>query len=154
MADILEVFVTFLSGIVSGLIIQETRFKYSLRRGKINRLLPYLESAYPIVERLGQHSKYAANMQLQNDLNETSRILAKVTLSLYEYSKWFDSLKEDGMIPELDYIDRDLLDYLGGLFNYAFLCKVRGLAYLSEQIQNLAKHCLICQNYLEHRLSR
>lgn len=153
MADTVELVVSFLFGIASGLIIQHVRFKYSLKMGKINRLLPYLESAIPIVERLNQHSGYAAKTQLQDGENELAKILAKVTSALDEYAEWFDELKEDGMIPELGSIDRKLLDYLSGLFNYARLCQQHGSVYLSQQIQNLSKHCTVCGVQLEYRLS-
>lgn len=154
MPDAADLVLTFLSGIVSGLFIQHVTFKYSLRKEKLNRLFPYLESAYPIVDRLSRHSEYAAKTQLQDDRNELPRILEKVTSTLNEYSQWFNELMEDGMIPELDSIDRKLLNHLSGLFNYARLCQFHGQVYLSEQIQNLSKYCTPCRTYLAHRLSR
>jgi hypothetical protein len=122
--------------------------------GKINRLLPYLESAYPIVERLNQHSAYAARIQLQENESEASGIFGKVTFALDEYTEWFNVLKEDGMIPELDSIDRKLLNRLSGLFSHARLSHLHGSTYLSQQIQSLSEYCKLCQIQLEKRLSR
>ena len=154
MVDAVELIVIFLSGIVSGLIIQNIRFRYSLRMGKIDRLLPYLEYAYPIVERLNQYSGYAARTQLQDDEIERNEVFTRVTSALDEYAEWFNALKEDGMIPELDSVDKKLLNYLSGLFNYARLCQLHGSVYLSQQLQNLSKYCVLCRMQLEHRLSR
>ena len=154
MVDTVELVVSFLSGIVSGLIIQNIRFKHSLRMGKINRLLPYLEYAYPIVERLNQYSGYAARTQLQDDEIERKDVFARVTSALDEYAEWFNALKEDGMIPELDSVDKKLLNYLSGLFIYARLCQLHGSVYLSQELQNLSKYCVLCRMQLEHRLSR
>jgi len=154
MVDAVELIVIFLSGIISGLIIQNIRFRYSLRMGKINRLLPYLEYVYPIVERLNQYSGYAARTQLQDDEIERNEVFTRVTSALDEYAEWFNALKEDGMIPELDSVDKKLLNYLSGLFNYARLCQLHGSVYLSQQLQNLSKYCVLCRMQLERRLSR
>jgi hypothetical protein len=154
MVDAIEVFVGFLSGLASGLAIQHARFKYSLRMGKVNRLLPYLESAYPIVERLSQHSEYAAKTQLEDNEIEFNQVMTKIAYGLDEYAVWFNTLKEDGMVPELDSIDRKLLDHLSGMFNHARLYQIHGTQYLSQQVQNLSKYCGICRMKLSFRLSR
>lgn len=82
-----------------------------------------------------------------------NNILLKVTTTLDEYSKWFIKLREGGMIPALDSIDKNLLDHLSGLFSYASLSKRHGSPYLSEQIKNFSIHCKKSEILLKRRLS-
>lgn len=136
----------------TGLIVQFVRNRNSVSRAKIDRLYPYLAPAYPIIERLAQYSEYAAGMQQigSEDFNDT---LLKVTTTLDEYSKWFIKLREGGMIPALDSIDKNLLDHLSGLFSYASLSKRHGSPYLSEQTKNFSIYCKKSEILPKRRLS-
>jgi hypothetical protein len=148
----MEILAGFVGGVVTGLGIEYFRFRHSLKIEKIKRLSRYLESAYPLVEKLSQDTGYAANTQLDKD-DECRRILKKVTISIEEYSRWFIQFKTDGMMPELDSIDPDLLSRFVGMFMYARLCKEHGLEYLSQNIQELSRYCRTCRQMLKHRLS-
>jgi len=123
---------TFFTGLATGLIVQIVRNRHSSKRAKIERLYPYLAPAYPIIERLAQDSQYVASLQ-QNGSEDFNDILLKVTTSLDEYSQWFIKLREGGMIPALDSLDKNLLNHFSGLFNYASLTKRHGSPYLSQQ---------------------
>jgi len=148
----MEILAGFVGGIVTGLAIEYFRFKHSLKVEKIKRLSPYLESAYPLVEKLSNDTGYAVNAQLDDD-DECSRILKKVAVSIEEYSRWFVQFRTDGMMPELDSIDPDLLSRFVGMFSYARLCREHGLEYLSQNIQRLSQYCRTCRQMLKSRLS-
>lgn len=156
MTDLISLVGTFLTGlttgVISGLAIQWKRFKDNLKMEKIKRLLPYLEHAYPIVERLKQHSDYANNIQLQNNDDDLNEVLGRVYTSLDEFEIWFTGFKEDGLIRELDSIDKDLLNHFVGLFNYASQNRRHGPAYISQRIEAFSKYCVMCEQLLAHRL--
>lgn len=152
MIDPLNIFVGFISGLVIGILVQYARFRYSSKIEKMKRLSPYLESAYPIVEKLNQDSRYASDIQLQDDEAHLTMVLKKVVISLEAYTDWFTKFREDGMVPELESLNRDLSNRFVGLFTYARLYRQHGLEYISQRMQRLANYCTICKQQLKNQL--
>lgn len=153
MADPIDIVLGFICGLFTGIIVQYLQLKHSLKIEKIKRLSPYLESAYPIIEKLSNDSRYAANVQLHEDKREFGRTLGRLTISIQEYANWFSVFRTDGMMPELNSVDSSLLSRLVGMFTHADLCKLHGRDYLSQRMQDFAKYCEVCKSMLENRLS-
>ena len=153
MADPIDVILGFFAGIVTGVAIQYLQLKHSLKIEKTKRLSPYLESASPILDEITHDSTYAANVQLRDDEEEFERVLKRVSVSIAEYAKWFNDFRIDGMIPELNSLDADLLSRFVGMFTHATLCRLHGQEYLSQHVGEIAKYCTECKLMLETRLS-
>lgn len=153
MVDVVDIFGGFIGGLITGLVAQYMQFKHSLRLEKTKRLSPYLEEAYPIVEILSNDSIYAADLQLRDDKQEFERILRKIIMSIRQYAEWFVQFRTDGMMPELDSLDSELLSLLVGMFQHARLCKLHGREYISQQMQDFSGYCGTCRALLENRLS-
>lgn len=151
-----NIIITFLSGLatglISGLAIQRQRFNDGLKTGKINRLYPFLERAYPKIERLKQHSQYARGIQ---DNEETYKnTLQVISTCLNEYDAWFSSFKEQGMTRELDSINPELLSHLVGLYSYASQKNHHGIEYISQNIDKFSKLCVSNEVLLSKWLMR
>lgn len=153
MIDPFDIFIGFLSGLATGIAVQYFWFKYASRIEKMKRLSPYLESVYPIVEKLNQDSEYALKVHFQEEEEHLTLVLKKIATSLEEYAIWFAQFKENGMIPELESLNVDLSRRFIGLFTYARLGNKHGLEYLSQRVQRLAGYCSICQQRLKSQLS-
>ena len=149
----IDIFIGFISGIFTGIIIQYVRFRYTSRIEKMKRLSRYLESAFPIVEKLTQDSRYAVNIHLEDDQTHLSIILKKIALSFREYANWFTSFRADGMVPELESLNDVLSSRFYGLFAYSRLGRQHGVEYISQQIQDLATYCEECKRELKRQLS-
>jgi hypothetical protein len=150
MSEYIIPIITFFSGLgtglISGLVVQRKKFNDDQKTAKISRLFPFLEHAYPIVERLRNHSNYAHEV-LHDDFDFKNAI-GSVTDSLDEYFLWFDSFKEEGMIRELDSINSELLDHLVGLANYASQKNRHGNTYISQNIDDFSKLCASSEKLL------
>jgi hypothetical protein len=133
------------TGLISGLLIQRKRFNDDLKTRKIDRLVPYIEHAYPIIERLKKHSEYATQLQDEESFNS---IINQVNVSLQEYSKWFENFKENGMIPQLDSLDKELVAYLVGLSSFACQYKRHGIIYISQNIESLSRLSDLSENFV------
>lgn len=153
LVDVVDILGGFIGGLVAGLAAQYMRFRHSLRLEKTKRLSPYLEGAYPIVEILSNDSIYAADIQLREDRQEFERILRKILVSIQQYAEWFVQFRTDGMMPELDSLDSELLSLLVGMFQHARLCKLHGRQYVSQHMQDFSGYCGACKALLENRLS-
>lgn len=153
MIEAVSILASFAFGIITGVLVQYARFRYSSRLEKMKRISSYLESAFPIVEKINHDSKYAAGIQLQDDEAHLSLLLEKVGLSLNEYSDWFAEFRERGMVPELESLNQTLSNHFVGLFMYARLSRLHGLEYISQRVRHLAGYCETCEQELKRQLS-
>jgi hypothetical protein len=154
MVDVVETLLGFLLGLVSGAFLQHLRFRYSLKAEKVRRLTPILEAVYPIIDHLSGDSTYARSIQIRGDDDEFKRVLQKVSHSLEEYEEWFKRFQLAGVSTALESVDSDLLARFNGIFTHTRLCKLHGLAYLSQNMEEFAEYCQRCKNRLKTRLSR
>jgi hypothetical protein len=146
--------VTFITGLATGLIsgflIQQRQFNDNQKTSKLSRLLPFMEHAYSKVERLKEHSEYA--YKVQNDDADFTNVLYRVTNALDEYEIWFTSFKEEGMIPELSSVNRELLDHLVGIANFSYQKRRYGIIFISQNIDDFSKLCVSSENLLRRWL--
>ena len=105
-----------------------------------------MEHAYPIVERLKEHTEYASKIQ-ENDA-DFNNVILRIMNSLDEYELWFTSLKEEGMIRELDSIDGDLLNHLVGLSSFVNQRRRHGQPYISQNIESFSRLCASSEKLL------
>lgn len=153
MPDPLDVFLGFVAGLLTGIVVQYFGFRFASRIEKMKRLSPHLEAAFPIVDKLNGDTRYAVHVQAQGEVEHLAPVLKKIALSLEEYRIWFAGISRRGMIPELESLNGILSGRLVGLFNYANLGRTHGLEYISQKMPHLASHCALCKNELKHQLS-
>lgn len=153
MADFIEMFFIFLGGVFTGLLIQYVVFKNTLKVEKIKRLSPRLELGYPIVEKLSLDATYVSGITVNDDQPHFMAILDRIKKGLNTYQKWYMGFRQEGMFPELESVNSDLLGLLNGLFQYSNLCKLHGTQYLSENCQSFNKHCEETKQMLKDQLS-
>ena len=150
MSEYLIPITTFFSGLgtglISGLLVQRKKFKDDQKTAKITRLFPFMEHAYPIIERLKNHSNYAHEVQ-HNDV-DFNNVIVSLEKCLDEFDVWFNSFKEEGMIRELDSVNRELLNHLVGLSIFASQKRRHGIPYISQNIDILSKLCSSGENLL------
>lgn len=152
MNGVLEFLLGILSGVVVGYFIQVIRYKHTLRVEKIKRLAPYLELAYPTIDRLAQDGVYALKVQERKDQKEIESILVKLIDGLDQYHIWYLQYQENGLKPELLSVNETLDAYLNGLFVYAQMNKRHGKIYIHQRLNNFCIYVMRCRTQLEKLL--
>lgn len=154
MVDVLEIVLGFALGLLSGAIIQNIRFRDSLKVEKVKRVTPLLEAVFPILEKLASDSIYAQTIQMRGDDSEFQRLIDRISISLVEYDKWYTRFQIAGLLPALESIDSNLLARFNGMFTHARLSKLHGLTYLSQNLSEFSLYCQSCKRILQTRLSK
>ena len=116
-------------------------------------MIPKLEGAQPIVEKLSQDAHYAKTIQLRNNDPEFETFLNKIGNLLDQFGNWYCEFQSSGMSPELESVDYELLARLNGLWSHTLLWRRHRLSYLSQNIDKLSDYCSICNRQLTLRLS-
>jgi hypothetical protein len=150
--DPLDVILGVVSGIIVGYVLQYITYKRGRRIEKIKKLSPYLEGAFPIVNKLNQDLNYVNEIQNLNNQNEIDAILDKIVSGLDQYNIWYLKYQGDGLKLELLSINEQLDGYLNGLFVYAQMTKTYGKAYFHQRLDKFQQQIKSCKLELQKQL--
>jgi len=134
--------VTFLIGLVGGIILQHYRWQVEKRSEKKARIIPYAETLHPKLENLVGNALHAVRLQDANDLPERNRYIERVCSDLEAVGLWFLEFVEDGLKPELQDLDLELYANLHGTFVYRQMLKEHGEEYISQNLNGLKEQLL------------
>lgn len=143
--DPYEFLATITSGIVVGVIANMLRNRHDMNMEKRKRLSPYMEAAYPIVEKLDQDCAYARQIVNHGDEEEIDDMLDKLASGLELYNDWYLEYQEDGLKPELMPINENLHSCLNGLFVFSQMNKKYGNGYVHERLSVLSDRLHLSQ---------
>jgi hypothetical protein len=131
--------VSFVLGLISGLVIQTVKFRYDRRLDKIRRLMPYIELVHPIFESMAIDMEHGKRLMEKNDSDELIRYLNRMAKDFESFGSWFVEFAEKGMKPELESLNYDLLSGLGGANVYFQMVKNHGAKYILENMNEIAE---------------
>ena len=135
--DTLTAMLSFLLGLIGGVIIQSVRFRYNRRLDKIRRVMPHMETVHPIFETLMIDAEHACRLQEKNDASELDRYIARISETFNSFGKWYSEFVERGMKPELQSLDYNLYAGLYGIFTYHQMTKIHGVQFLSQSLVDI-----------------
>jgi len=148
-----EIFLSFLAGLFSGIIIQSLRFRYERRLDMIRRLMPYMETLHPIFESFVMDVEHVMKLQEINDAQEFDRYVGRISETLNTYGSWYSAFVAEGMKPELQSLNYDLYAALYGIFVYYQMSRKHGDQFLSQHLVDLQKDLKRAKILLEQFLT-
>lgn len=129
--------VSFILGLISGLVIQRVKFQYDRRLDKIRRLMPYVEIVHPVFESLAINMEHGQKLIEKNDSEELARYLDRMVKDFESFGSWFVDFAEKGMKPELESLNYNLLSGLSGANVYFQMVKNHGTRYILENMNEI-----------------
>jgi hypothetical protein len=154
MVDFYDFLWGLLSGIFIGYFLEYVRFKYSLKIEKIRRLSPFLESIFPIFEKIASYSVHAKNIRNWNDENELNRTVDVLRSEIDEWHALYLQFQQDGLKPELEAVNSELYAELNGMFVIAQMSRRYGESYILQNIEEIATKSENCKKLLASQLKK
>jgi hypothetical protein len=150
--DFLEFLATLFSGMLVGVVADMLRNRHDIGMEKRKRLSPYIETAYPIVEKLDQDCAYTLLVLDHGGEKDVDTMLEKLASGLELYHEWYLEYQRDGLKPELMSVNRGLHNYLNGLFVFSQLNKKYGNSYAHERLNLLNNQLRFSQTEIDRFL--
>ena len=116
--SIISIFISFVLGLLTGILIEMLRFRFLIRKDNWNELKPYLSEVYTDLRDIQNKTQYLVNSGSLKD-ETAKRFLNDIVNRLKRYSTWFETLQSKTLTQKLRSVDEELSAHLHRLHEFS-----------------------------------
>lgn len=142
--SVLSLLLTFVTGLIVGIIVEHYTFKHNLQIERIKTISPIILEVYPIIEQIVEDTNYALGVRQRNDEDKFTSLIETLFHDLGKYKMWDEKYRETGFKLNLRHVSKGLNESLDDMCIYAINTKLQGKNYIFgilEEMHKTSKKC-------------